>query len=100
MWREVKREVADKNVAQDPKEIERIAEEAFASVTTFTKEDWTDSSVQACGGLIFEKWLPYGWRNGPNDISTAGAGDSETASDSVSMNSSDSDVSMIADDHN
>lgn len=95
MWSLVKRRVADKNVGQDPKEIVRLTEEAFETVTA---EDWAvqckhvqhlEEEYLKNDGLMDEEMDRF-------IISTAS--DSETESDSVSIHSSDSDHSMT--DHN
>lgn len=91
IWSLVKRKVADKNLSQDPKKIVSITEEAFKSVSA---EDWAAQCKHAehleeqylkNDGLIDEEMDRF-------IISTAS--DSETESDSFSIHSSDSDVSM------
>ncbi|KAJ0174525.1 hypothetical protein K1T71_009633 [Dendrolimus kikuchii] len=95
MWRLVKRRVADKNVGQDPKEIVRLTEEAFETVTA---EDWAaqckhvqhlEKEYLKNDGLMDEEIDRFIISTGSN---------SETESDSVSIHSSDSDHSMT--DHN
>ncbi|KAJ0176699.1 hypothetical protein K1T71_007878 [Dendrolimus kikuchii] len=95
MWSLVNRRVADKNVGHDPKEIVRLTEEAFETVTA---EDWAaqckhvqhlEEEYLKNDGLMDEEMDQF-------IISTAS--DSETESDSVSIHSSDSDHSMT--DHN
>ncbi|CAK1597710.1 unnamed protein product [Parnassius mnemosyne] len=96
IWSLVKRKVADKNVAQDPKEIVKLTVEAFESITA---EDWTAQCTHV--EHLEEEYLKNdGLMDEEMDrIIISTASDTETESDSVSIHSSDSDVPMAAD-HN
>lgn len=92
IWSLVKRRVADKNVAQDRKEIEKLTEEAFASITP---EDWAiqckhvehvEDEYFRKDGLIDEVMDRF-------ILSTAS--DSETESDHDSDSNSDDSMSDI-----
>lgn len=101
IWSLVKRRVADKNVAQNTKEIVKLTENAFASITP---EDWSKQCkhVEHIEDEYFRNDRLIDEETDRFIISTAS--DSETESDHYSdLNDTDSDVSMsgiTALDHN